>query len=281
MTIIDACFGAVTTKSLTNIPITLTITEAQSNLLRFTGTLTGNIEVTLPAIIKGWSVQNLCTGNFYVRLNTGSQAVCAPPGEIVDILSDGTNLSYRDLGRVGSYLDYAGASVPIWISNCGVPPYLNCDGSTYSSVTYPALFAILGTTTLPDKRGRQGIALNQGTGRVTTANGGVDGDTRFATGGNPNRVVAAGELPATQISISGNVSVSSTVSDVLRNPSGTNVTPGAGSNGVGSGVNGSGGYRIDSTGTITSGSTANLGNGDTHINMDPTLVYGITMIRSA
>ena len=35
------------------------------------------------------------------------------------------------------------------------PPtnYLVCDGSTYSSATYPSLFAVLGTTTLPDLRG--------------------------------------------------------------------------------------------------------------------------------
>ena len=35
------------------------------------------------------------------------------------------------------------------------PPtnYLVCDGSSFSEVTYPALYAVLGTTTLPDLRG--------------------------------------------------------------------------------------------------------------------------------
>ena len=35
------------------------------------------------------------------------------------------------------------------------PPtnYLVCDGSTFSAVTYPTLFSVLGTTTLPNLAG--------------------------------------------------------------------------------------------------------------------------------
>ena len=42
----------------------------------------------------------------------------------------------------------------MWPTTTAPSGYLICDGSTYSSVTYPALFNVLGTTTLPDFRGK-------------------------------------------------------------------------------------------------------------------------------
>ena len=42
----------------------------------------------------------------------------------------------------------------MWATTSIPTGYLLCDGSTYSSVTYPDLFAVLGTTTLPDFRGK-------------------------------------------------------------------------------------------------------------------------------
>ena len=46
---------------------------------------------------------------------------------------------------IGSEIEYAGTTAPTG--------FLKCDGSTYSQVTYPELYAILGTTTLPNKSG--------------------------------------------------------------------------------------------------------------------------------
>lgn len=276
-TIIDACFGSVTTLALASTtPVALTITQAQVNVLRFTGILTGNIVVTVPAIVKGWSVENLCTvGAFgvYLQNASGGQQIGMPPGETVDVYSDGTNMRYRNLGRIGSYLDDAGASVPAWILNSTIPPYLNCDGSTFSAVTYPFLAAKLGTTTLPDLRGRQRIFLNQGTGRVTTANGGVDGNTLFAVGGNPSLAIAQPELPAFSPAFTGLPSSVALSSQVLID-SGTRVPAGSsgGALGQASPVNG----LVTPLGTI-----ANLGIGTPHINMDPTCVGGITLIRAA
>ena len=42
----------------------------------------------------------------------------------------------------------------MWPTTSAPAGYLICDGSPYSSVTYPALFAILGTANLPDFRGK-------------------------------------------------------------------------------------------------------------------------------
>ena len=46
---------------------------------------------------------------------------------------------------IGSEIEYAGTTAPTG--------FLKCDGSTYSQTTYPELYAILGTTTLPNKSG--------------------------------------------------------------------------------------------------------------------------------
>jgi hypothetical protein len=93
----------------------------------------------------------------YARARLGGAGVVALPhqqsGQIVDVLNDGSNLRFKNLGGpIGSYWDYAGSSNPAWNSGCTVPPYLNCDGSTFSAATYPSLAVILGSTTLPDEK---------------------------------------------------------------------------------------------------------------------------------
>lgn len=50
-----------------------------------------------------------------------------------------------DTFPIGVVTAFYGTSIP---NN-----WLLCNGSTFSSVTYPDLFAFLGTTTLPDLRG--------------------------------------------------------------------------------------------------------------------------------
>lgn len=52
---------------------------------------------------------------------------------------------------VGIVVDYAGAVAPAG--------WLVCDGSGFSAVTYPSLAAVLGSTTLPDYRGRSGVGI--------------------------------------------------------------------------------------------------------------------------
>lgn len=75
MVAIDGLFGATTTISASNAPIVLTSpasftptpspgpTQAQNAILKFTGALTANVQVTLP--IPGYYiVNNQTTGNF-------------------------------------------------------------------------------------------------------------------------------------------------------------------------------------------------------------------------
>lgn len=198
--VVDAALGQITTIQLNNTPVTLSAAQVQCCQLIFSssaapgGNLAGNVAITFPTVSPSsteltgpYIIQNLCGNSslFVVTLQTtvaGGQAVACKPGEAFDVINDGTNFKFKNLGHIGSYWDYVGSSVPNWVTGCTVPPYLNCDGTTFSSATYPTLTSIMGTT-LPDTRGRDSIFLNQGTGRTTTINSALDGDTLFATGG--------------------------------------------------------------------------------------------------
>lgn len=281
MTIIDACFGSVTTVALSNVPVSLTVTQVQANLLRFTGTIAGNIAVTIPAIVKSWYVENLCvTGaTLYVTLGnaSGGQIVGLPPGEIVQVVSDGTNIKFVNLGRVGTYLDIATGTVPTWITACTVPPYLNCDGTTFSGVTFPFLAAFLGGTTLPDLKGRSRAYLNQGSGRLTTAVGGVDGNTIFSAGGNQGIVLDLTQIPSITPTFNGTPQTWA-----LNGTQSLLVTSGvqmqAGASAFGGNLFNSAGLNVTITpaGTITP-----FGGGLSHPNVQPIQISGITLIRAA
>jgi hypothetical protein len=190
-TLTDLVVGGIATVSLNNSPVVLNAAQFQARQITFNSTLTGSVVITFPtSFTKAYDIYNACTGSsaFVITLETtaSGQVICCPPGEIVEVVNDGVNLNYRNLGRIGSYMDFAGSSVPAWISGCSpVKPYLNGDGTTFSSAVYPVLAGMIGTT-LPDSRGRSRFALNQGQSRITStgsSGAGVDGNTLFASGG--------------------------------------------------------------------------------------------------
>lgn len=79
---------------------------------------------------------------------------------------DATPKSYVDaILPIGALISYAGKTVP--------NHYLWCDGSTFDSSRYPELYAVLGSTTLPDMRAR----FSEGAGNLsevgTTVNPGL------------------------------------------------------------------------------------------------------------
>ena len=203
MTTFDLAVGTLQQISLAAGSVTLSTAQARSAFLVFNGNLVANVTVTIPGLSsspgtlisgKSYTVQNQCGNSsaFSVTLATtvaGSWQVGAPPYEPFDIIIEGTNsaqpgyIKFRNLGRIGSYWDYAGSSVPAWVTNCTQPPYLNCDGTAFSSATYPALTVILGGTTLPDARGRSRFALDQATTRLTSAVSGLSPNTVGSGGG--------------------------------------------------------------------------------------------------
>jgi len=281
MSIIDSKLGTVQSISLAGGSITLSNTQAQSAFLNFNGVLPSNVTVTIPGLssapgttVSGYfyTVQNQCAASsaYTVTIATtvaGQQSIGIPPFECVDIMVEGTgssqagSIKFRSLGRIGTFWDYGGSSVPNWVSACSLPPYLNCDGTTFSSASYPALTVILGGTTLPDSKGRFRATLNQGSGRLTD---GVNANTNLAGGG--TQYIARANLPSTTVNIT------------LSNGTGTPTAPDA-SQAQNTAV--SGGtiavYTTNRFGTVTGSFT--LG-GDTGY-APPSYVGGITMIRAA
>ena len=210
MAAIDAMFSGFQIISLSNAGVSLTVpagftatpgagpTQSQNALIRFTGTLTGNVQVQFP--MPGfYIVENLCTvGAFVVTLAAESpgNVIGAPPGKKCHVFSDGTNMDYVNLPDVGVYWDMAASGVPAYISACTVPPWLNCNGGTFSAITYPQLAVLLGGTTLPDSRGQTRFTLNQGTGRITQSGGqGINGNTLLSIGG--SQTMLQSMLPST------------------------------------------------------------------------------------
>lgn len=273
--ILDLAFGGVTTKSL-SANIVLTDTEARASILRFTGALGGAVGVNVGAIRKSWIVENLCTGaSAAVVLTGGSGNVVGVPPGASQVYWDGTNCGFINIGRVGEFWDYAGSAVPTWLTFCTVPPALACIGGTFSAVTYPLLNAILGTTTLPDSRGRARIALNGGTGRVTSAGSGIDGDTRSAAGGAQNVALTTAQLAAHSHGVNDPGHPHSVTGGIFGGTNNATLFGGT----PGSGPSTSSNVTIASN--TTGISIQNAGSGDAHNNMPPAYVSGITMIWAA
>lgn len=281
--IIDKNFGGVLSKALTNVPVTLSASEQQNGIIRFTGTLTGNVAVTFSALGSYFMIDNRTTGAFTVTLTTGAgEVIGVPQGEATQVFVDGSNVRFVSLDRIGAYWDYAGSSVPTWVTSCTVPPYLICDGTAFSAVTYPYLNTVLGGTTLPDLRGRSRAYLNGGTSRLTTAGSGVDGDTRFAAGGAQNFTIAQANLPSVNFTVSG-----ITLSDpghAHSFPTNGTIARGGSDKCADSTIQtGSDNTTTNTTGiTIANQGQAASGGSSTALgNVQPTCIGGITMIRAA
>lgn len=268
MTTLDFCWGGTATITVSSQPLTLATSQFQCKTLTFSSTLTANITVTFPtSFIKSYEIQNLCTGTsaFTITLATtaaGGTVIGAPPGENVGMLANGSSLSYLTLHRIGDYWDHAGSSVPGWVGVCTNPPYINCDGTTFSSATYPQLANIIGTT-LPDSRGRARWTLNQGTGRITAGISGVDGNTKFAAGGSESMQAHNHSINDPSHNHTHNFNLNNSNCLTFQHLSGGFVPPGAATiNAAFTGItvnnNGSGGSQ----------------------NMPPAYIGGVTMIRA-
>jgi hypothetical protein len=278
---IDTNLGGVVSIATTGGVITLNAVQLASGTISVSGALSNNAIITFPAIQGWWSIENLCTNieafTLFVACGTATTLIGIPPGEIVDIQINGNVPKYRNLGRVGSYLDDCGAVVPLWISGSTIPPYLNCNGTTFSGTTYPVLAARLGTTTLPDIRGTSRYALNQGTGRLTSAVSGLDGNTRFALKTSQSNSLITSNLPP--YTPAGSVSSTSSSNNVVvafgQTPTGVNI----GSN---ISVYTSGNYVTASANVSSSFTGAAQGGSSTPFGVvGPGTVSGITLIRAA
>lgn len=269
--IADNSFGGRITVALTSSPVTLLSSQYQNVFLRFTGALNANVAVTLPAVGSFYTVINETTNSsaFIVTLLTtvaGSKQIGVPP-ENTDIMTDGSNVRFRNIPHPGSYWHYSGSSTPAWVSACTTPPWLYCNGTTFSSATYPQLTSILNSTTLPDLRGRMAFYCEDGTGRL----GGTG--TFLATGGSQTTTLTQANLPNISFPVTdpGHTHTSSNNANT-----GSNTTAGGPA---------TGGYLTTASVTINpalTGISVNSGGSNTPFAvLPPATIAGITLIRAA
>lgn len=294
---LDGYFGGVQTISASSSPIVLTSpagftptpsggpTQAQNAVLRFTGALTANVQVTLP--MPGfYIVENLTTGNFVLsfRALVSGEVIGIDQGEVQHLYNDGTNVRFVNLGRIGHVEIWAGYSaLPSWVTACTKLPYLLCDGAVYNASTYPYLFAKLGgafggngTTTFapPDLRGRVPLPYD-GTGtRITQGGCGLNGQSMGAALDQQTVVLVRANLPP--YTPTGSITIGTNIGNPL-NP----VFSGLGGN---SPFSGNSGNAYGSLPTTISGSFTGDAQGGTSSpvnNVQPAQVTGIAVIRAA
>jgi len=273
--ILDTMLGGVATIPLTNANVQLSSGQYQCAFVKITGAISGNIILTFPGGVGGfWTVMNKTTNSsaFLVTMTTtsaGAQTIGLPPGQNVQVFLDGANPQYHGLPHVGTYVHWGIPGTPAWVGACTIPPYLNCDGTTFSAVTYPALNAFLGGNTLPDARGRALYALEQGTGRLSGAG-------FLVGGGNINTTLITANMPAHNHGV--------TITDPGHTHSYTVDHAGGLNNAVfDTGQNANFPGQTGAINSAVTGITASdgvVGGGAAFQTIGPTLVNGIIMIRA-
>ena len=202
----DAALGGYAAISVSNANVTLSAAQAGAAILRITGTLTGNVQVT--SACQGFTyVENLTTGNFSVSITNGvGTPLALAQSSASNVIFDATNGA-----RLGSGAGFVPPGVPLPYAGAVSPPgFLLCYGQLVSIATYPTLYNVLGTTFgngsgtfgIPDLRGRTIFGLdNMGgpaAGRLVGGHTGniASGTTLGAAGGEENHTLLTAEMAA-------------------------------------------------------------------------------------
>jgi len=101
-TILDAAFGNTTSIALTSSNVTLTSSQLQVMQVKFTGSISANIIITVPAIGGRWTFTNATSGAYTVTIASAGAgtSVVAPQGYSTLMFSDGTNIVLADGGVI-------------------------------------------------------------------------------------------------------------------------------------------------------------------------------------
>ncbi len=148
-TILDNNLGGIVTKSLTNVNVTLSSTEAQNLIVRLTGTLTGAVQVT--SAFNGIQiVENLTTGAFAVTFTNGvGTPLTLPQGARSVVIADATNGARiaDNSFESGTKTLFGNATAPIgWTidssqTNAAIRIVSSGGGATGGSVDFSSVFA--------------------------------------------------------------------------------------------------------------------------------------------
>jgi len=168
----------------------LTQQQCAAAILEFSGTLTGDVTLTVPATSNQWTVINNTTGAFVLNMQVaggnsieiaqGSTALVATPSgsSIVSLVSS------NDGVPLGTVIEYPSLTPPN-------ENYMLATGAAISRTTYASYYALVGTTfgsgdgvttfNIPDRQGRAAFMADNGSGRL---NGWAVGHTAGAQNGN-------------------------------------------------------------------------------------------------
>ena len=285
---LDGILGGSVVIPITNAPVTLGLptsslaptsgpVQSQNALITFTGTLSGNVVITLgmPGRYVFW---NKCTSTtYYVQIASsgGGTKVGLPPGKKCSVFHDGTNCDYIDVPDPGTAYDLHGATaIPAWMLACSTLPYLIKDGSTYPIATYTFLGALLsstfggdGVTTfgVPDERARMRVPYDPGsTGRMTSP---VNASSMGSNGGEQSHTLVTAEIPSH--------------THAVTDPGHNHTVTASGATDYGSIAAVAAANQPGVTGTSTTGiSIGNTGGGGAHNNVQPSIVSFLALIKT-
>ena len=304
MSYIDKMFGQLLEVSVAS-GATLSTSDTQNGIIRLTGTLTGNVDVTFPHVAGCWYIDNRTTGNYYVRLKTATAStatVGVPQGCVTQVYIDTVSATIQGFkytvdARPGAIWQTAYDTSPVWLNACtsngstALLPWVSCDGSEYSQTTSPYLYAILGVTwrntggradptagnfRVPDFQNSALVSVMPSAPWLTSTYG-VAGSTVGAQGYNQSTALTQLQLPPT--TVSGALNITQQPAFSITTITGTVAAGGTSffSPGGGAGSSSGGVTRItDVAGTFS----YSFGNGDAHTNVQPTSVHGLTFIKT-
>lgn len=176
-TLVDQCLGSTLVIPVAAAPVSLTTTQTQNLILSFTGILTANVTVTLPAIGGFFFMKNGTTGNFTLTIasiGAGTSQIL-PRGYGSMLMSDGTNISNL-VQPVGTFTDIAAAAtvdlgtIPNGLANItGSGATITSWGATARTVQSFFLAKFNGANTIT----ASASILTPGSTNITTAAGDV------------------------------------------------------------------------------------------------------------
>lgn len=100
----NTCYGILSKSVAGGVNVTLSATEAGNGMLLFTGAITANIAVIVPAVSKSWIVVNNTTGNYSLTLKTAAgTGVLLPQGRPVFAYCDAVNVELAGSANQSSF----------------------------------------------------------------------------------------------------------------------------------------------------------------------------------
>jgi microcystin-dependent protein len=182
-----------------------TLLTTDQNKIVMLSTSGGELTVALPTLASGdagWTCEIVKTSSDAngITVSPPSGTITSKAGSTatirVGVLAEPARFIWSGAawycskpGLVGSTINFDGTGVPAG--------HFTLDGSTYNSTTFAELFAMLGTTTLRDKRGRVEAGVDGGAGRLTSSvNGFGATPTLGAVGGAEGISLTVTQIPS-------------------------------------------------------------------------------------